>query len=47
MMLKGRLGALGGIEAKTPEEKLMLQIPGQRTDRDGAPPGGYDPRGSP
>jgi predicted TIM-barrel fold metal-dependent hydrolase len=42
-MLKGRLGALGGIEAKTPAEKLAFQIPGQRTYRDGAPPGGYDP----
>jgi predicted TIM-barrel fold metal-dependent hydrolase len=42
-MLKGRLGALGGIEAETPAEKLAFQIPGQRTYRDGAPPGGYDP----
>jgi predicted TIM-barrel fold metal-dependent hydrolase len=43
LMLKGRLGALGGIEAETPAEKLAFQIPGQRTYRDGAPPGGYDP----
>ena len=43
LMLKGRLGALGGIEAETPQEKLAFQIPGQRTYRDGAPPGGYDP----
>jgi predicted TIM-barrel fold metal-dependent hydrolase len=43
-MLKGRLGALGGIEAETPAEKLAFQIPGQRSYRDGAPPGGYDPR---
>ena len=42
-MLKGRLGALGGIEAKTPAEKLAFQIPGQRTYQDGAPRGGYDP----
>jgi len=44
LMLKGRLGALGGIEAETPAEKLAFQIPGKRTYRDGAPPGGYDPR---
>jgi predicted TIM-barrel fold metal-dependent hydrolase len=44
LMLKGRLGALGGIEAETPAEKLAFQIPGQRTYRDGAPPGGYDPQ---
>jgi predicted TIM-barrel fold metal-dependent hydrolase len=44
LMLKGRLGALGGIEAETPAEKLAFQIPGQRTYQDGAPPGGYDPR---
>jgi len=43
-MLKGRLGALGGIEAKTPAEKLAFQIPGHRTYQDGAPPGGYDPQ---
>ncbi len=42
-MLKGRLGALGGIEAETSAEKLAFQIPGQRTYRDGAPAGGYDP----
>jgi predicted TIM-barrel fold metal-dependent hydrolase len=42
-MLKGRLGALGGIEAETPAEKLAFQIPGKRTYQDGAPPGGYDP----
>jgi predicted TIM-barrel fold metal-dependent hydrolase len=44
LMLKGRLGALGGIEARTPAEKLAFQIPGHRTYQDGAPPGGYDPR---
>jgi len=43
LMLKGRLGALGGIEAETPAEKLAFQIPGKRSYRDGAPPGGYDP----
>jgi predicted TIM-barrel fold metal-dependent hydrolase len=43
LMLKGRLGALGGIEAETPAEKLAFQIPGRRSYRDGAPPGGYDP----
>jgi predicted TIM-barrel fold metal-dependent hydrolase len=42
-MLRGRLGALGGIEAETPAEKLAFQIPGKRSYRDGAPPGGYDP----
>jgi len=42
-MLKGRLGALGGIEAETSEEKLAFQIPGKRSYQDGAPPGGYDP----
>jgi len=41
-MLKGRLGALGGIEASG-EEKYDFQIPGRRTYRDGAPAGGYDP----
>jgi predicted TIM-barrel fold metal-dependent hydrolase len=43
LMLKGRLGALGGIEAETPAEKLAFQIPGKRTYQDGAPQGGYDP----
>ena len=43
LMLKGRLGALGGIEAETRAEKLAFQIPGKRSYRDGAPPGGYDP----
>jgi uncharacterized protein len=42
-MLKGRLGALGGIEASG-EEKLAFQIPGRRTYQDGAPAGGYDPK---
>ena len=27
LMLRGRLGALGGIEAETPAEKLAFQIP--------------------
>ena len=42
MMLKGRLGALGGIEAEG-DEKLALQTPGNRTYAEGAPEGGYDP----
>jgi predicted TIM-barrel fold metal-dependent hydrolase len=39
-MLKGRLGALGGIGL----EKEPFQVPGERRYADGAPPGGYDPR---
>ncbi len=42
LMLKGRLGALGGIEADR-NEKEALQTPGRRSYADGAPPGGYDP----
>jgi len=42
MMLKGRLGALGGIEAEG-DEKLAFQTPGNRTYAEGAPEGGYDP----
>ena len=41
-MLKGRLGALGGIEAD-PAEKRALQIPGKRSYAQGAPLGSYDP----
>ena len=41
-MLKGRLGALGGVEAD-PAEKRELQIPGKRSYAQGAPPGSYDP----
>jgi predicted TIM-barrel fold metal-dependent hydrolase len=42
LMLKGRLGALGGIEADR-GEKEALQTPGERSYADGAPLGGYDP----
>ena len=42
LMLKGRLGALGGIEADL-DEKQALQTPGKRSYADGAPRGGYDP----
>ncbi len=41
-MLKGRLGALGGIEAEG-DAKKDFQTPGKRSYADGAPPGGYDP----
>jgi predicted TIM-barrel fold metal-dependent hydrolase len=40
---RGTMGALGGVTAEDPEEKLALLTPGQRTYRDGWAPGSNDP----
>ncbi len=39
LALRGRLGALGGIEM---DSKDLMTV-GQRSYEDGCPPGGYDP----
>ncbi|HXK22800.1 MAG TPA: amidohydrolase family protein [Myxococcota bacterium] len=43
-LMRGTLGALGGIEAKDAAARQAFQTPGARTYAEGCPPGGYDPR---